>query len=206
MAEARLTSPRTLKQQPSQVWLPQLLVLIYLFTALVAFVAYPILAVRWYSSPFIGALLQPGLLVKGAKPSQISIEWSAQAQGVASGDRLTGINGATVTSSRELTAKLKEFQPGDLVSLTLANANGKERSIEIKLTSFPLSDSFTFFYLPFFIGLILLASGVWFFLMRRNSPSGRAFSVFMASVAVCTAGLFDLYTTHAFSWLWYLAV
>ena len=206
MAEARLTSPRTFKQQPSQVWLPQLLVLIYLLTTLVAFVAYPILAVRWYSSPFIGALLQPGLLVNGAKPSQASIEWPAQAQGASNGDRLTGINGVAVASSRDVTAALKEFRPGDSVNLTLVSAGGQERSIDVQLSSFPASDRFIFFYIPFFIGLILLASGVWFFLMRRNSPSGRAFSVFMASVAVGTAGLFDLYTTHAFSWLWYLAM
>ena len=182
------------------------MVLIYLITTLVAFVAYPILAVRWYSSPFIGALLQPGLLVKGAKPSQASIEWPAQAQGAANGDRLTGINGVAVASSRDVTAALKEFRAGDSVNLTLVSAGGQERSIDVQLSSFPASDRFIFFYTPFFTGLILLAPGVWFFMMRRNSPSGRAFSVFMASVAVGTAGLFDLYTTHAFSWLWYLAM
>ncbi len=206
MAEARLTSPRTLKQQPLQVWLPQLLVLIYLLAALIAFVAYPILAARWSASPFIGALVQPGMFVKGVKPSQTSIEWSAQALGATNGDRLTGINGRSVTSSRELTAALSEFRAGESVVVTLANKDGEERNIYVKLSSFPNADRFTFFYLPFFIGLILLGSGVWFFLMRRNSSSGRAFSIFMASVAVCTAGLFDLYTTHGFTWLWYLAL
>lgn len=206
MAEARLTSPRTLKQQPLQVWLPQLLVLIYLLAALIAFVAYPILAARWSASPFIGALVQPGMFVKGVKPSQTSIEWSAQALGATNGDRLTDINGRSVTSSRELTAALSEFRAGESVVVTLANTDGEERTLYVKLSSFPNADRFTFFYLPFFIGLILLGSGVWFFLMRRNSPSGRAFSIFMASVAVCTAGLFDLYTTHGFVWLWYLAL
>lgn len=205
MAEARLTSPRTLRQQSWQVWLPQLLSLIYLLTALVAFIVYPIQAIEWMSSPFIGSFLEPGLLFNDVTPSQPSSAWAAQALGAAGGDRLIAVEGQKVSSPGELMAELATFRPGDTVKLTLQNTAGGERDLDVRLSRFPNADRFAFVYMPYFVGLILLISAVWFFLMRRNSPSGRAFSIFTASLGVCTAGLFDLYTTHTFAGLWLLA-
>jgi signal transduction histidine kinase len=206
MAEARLTSPYSLRKQSWQVWLPQLLTLIYLLIALVAFVVYPILSTEWISTPFIGTFLEPGLLVNEVKPSQVSSAWAAQALGAASGDQLIAVDGQSVASSRDLMNTLQMFRPGDTVELTFLNSDNSQRVIDVRLSRFPNADRFSYLYIPYVIGLILLLSGMWFFLMRRNSPSGRAFSIFMVSLGVSTAGLFDLYTTHSFAGLWYLSV
>ncbi|GAP14078.1 histidine kinase [Longilinea arvoryzae] len=186
--------------------MPQLLVLLLLVAALIAFVAYPILATHWLSRPFIGVFLEPGMLVNDVTPAQFSSAWAAQALGAANGDRLVTVDGQIVGSAQDLAYALETSRPGDMATLSLMNAAGEERTLDVRLSRFPTADRFTFCYLPYLIGLILLVSGIWFFLLRRNSPSGRALSIFMVSLGVSTAGLFDFYTTHAFSSLWLLSV
>lgn len=206
MAEARLTSPRTLRNQTWRVWLPQLLTLVYLLAALVIFVGVPISATSWLSRPFIGVFLEPGMQVTAVKPSQPSSAWAAQALGVNNADRLIAADGQRIISSQDLALALQGSRPGDMAELTLMNSTGNERTVNVRLARFPGSDRFTFFYLPYLIGLILLASAIWFFLLRRNSPSGRFFTTFMAALGVISAGMFDLYTTHIYTGFWLLSI
>ncbi len=206
MAEARLTSPRTLRQQSWRVWLPQLMALVFLVAALAAFIAYPILATDWLSRPFIGVFLEPGLLANDVTPAQSSSAWAAQALGATSGDRVVAVDGQAVSSAQDLAFALETTRPGDMATLSLMNPAGEIRTLDLRLSRFPNADRFAFLYMPYGIGLILMVSGIWFFLLRRNSPSGRALSIFMVSLGVSTAGLFDLYTSHVFPGLWFLSV
>ena len=46
---------------------------------------------------------------------------------------------------------------------------------------------------------------LWIFGLRRTEPAGRAFSIFTSSLAIVIGTLFNLYTSHHFTYLWTLA-
>ena len=47
---------------------------------------------------------------------------------------------------------------------------------------------------------------LWIFGLRRTEPAGRAFSMLTTSLAIVIGALFDLYTSHYFTYVWTLAV
>lgn len=71
---------------------------------------------------------------------------------------------------------------------------------------FQAEPPFSYFYVPYLVGLVYLTAGVWLFAVRRSHPSGRAFAQFCASVALSLGLVFDVYTTHRLTALWTLAL
>ncbi|MEA2008946.1 MAG: GAF domain-containing protein, partial [Chloroflexota bacterium] len=47
---------------------------------------------------------------------------------------------------------------------------------------------------------------IWVYIQRRSFEEGRSFVVFSSSIAIITATLFDLYTTHYLTHFWYFAL
>ncbi len=181
------------------------IVLLYQFAGLAVLAIAPVLAMRWMALPFIGAFTEQTLIVNTVSPSR-SGAWVIRKQITEFGDQLIAIDNAALHNTADMERELARHAPGDVVKLTFQDANGSRQSRQSVLQRFPLTDRFAFFYLPYLIGLVYMASSLWVFILRRWDSTGRAFSVFATSVAIALASLFDLYTTHRLTALWTVTI
>jgi len=165
----------------------------------------PFLAIGWAQRPFIGAFVEKTFIFNGiGDPDDPA--WSAR-QRVPEGDHLLAVDGAPVATSFALGGALADKRAGETVILTTRSRDGSvERQTVVTLSAFPLPDLIRLFIAPYLIGVIYLGIGWWVFQLRRGEPAGRAFALTCALAAIAIGALFDLYTTHLFTWAWTLAV
>jgi len=194
----------------------QIIVLAYQAVAVGAFALALVFASRWMNTPFVGALYEHTLVFNGAGPSQPSEAWDLHNQGVRLGDQLLSVNGVAVRSSAQVRAVLRGeiqgsiptsagFVPGETIPITVREAGGADRRLDVTLHAFPAADRTTFLIIPLVVSAIFLAVSMWIFGLRRAEPAGRGFALLASSLAIVTAALFDLYTTHYLTHLWTLA-
>ncbi len=181
------------------------LVFLYLLAALAAFAFLPVSAVRWRRTPFLGAFVEPTMMFNDSGPAG-SASWNAHDMGLGLGDRVLRIADEPVSNASEMRRVLSRFHPGDTVAVGVRAADGTLQTYWIPLQEFPLFDWIAYFLVPYLIGLIYLGAAVWVFLLRRDFPDGRAFTVLGVSVALLLGALFDVYTEHAVIVLWGMAV
>jgi len=165
----------------------------------------PILALRWAQLPFVGAFVEPTLVFNGVGP-QGSTPWSGIDAALRFPYRLTSIDSAPIRNTADLTDVLATRRPGEQAVLTYLDENGLEQQAIIALQPFPIPDLFAYFIVPYLIGLAYLTIGARVYRSRREDAAGRAFALFCAATAIVVGGLFDLYTTHVFAWVWTLAL
>ncbi len=181
------------------------LVFVYLLLALGVYFYAPLQALRWMDTPFVGAFVEHTMMFNDIHAAG-GDAWVLKTQGFGLGDQLLQIDGQPVPDAAAMQRVLSQHKPGDEVFLGVRTSDGQLQAVLVTLQTFPLADRIAFFYLPYFLGLVYLISGLWVFLVRRYSVDGRAFSVTAASIAIFLGGLFDLYTTHTFTVLWSAAV
>ncbi len=181
--------------------LPQALVFVYLIIGLLAFLAVPFLALRWMQAPFLGGFVEQTMLFNQAGPA----DWAVPQQGW-TGAQLVSVAGQPVPDARALQAVLQAHAVGEALPVQVRLPDGRLALGDLPLLAFPAGAAFDYFYLPYLIGLVYLGVGVWVYAIRRRYAAGRAFAQFCASAALGLGLLFDLYTTHQFSWLWTIAV
>ncbi|MEP7359721.1 MAG: PDZ domain-containing protein, partial [Anaerolineales bacterium] len=168
--------------------------------------AAPALAITWQRQPFLGAFLEQTLILNdtGASGPQ---PWPAFAAGALPGDQLLAVDGVPVRTSREVSYILSGKAAGQPVQLTLGRPGAVEPvTISVSLSQFPSSAFVTYFGMPYFVAVVYIAIGLLVFWLRRGEAAGRAFALFCATAAIGLGGVFDLYTTHWFTWAWTLAV
>ncbi|MCI0552850.1 MAG: GAF domain-containing protein, partial [Anaerolineae bacterium] len=102
-------------------------------------------------------------------------------------------------------AALSSHNRGDTVAVTIQPFEGTARTVQVTLQPFPRADLISYFILPASLSLVFLIISLWIFGLRRTEPAGRAFSVMTSSLAIVIGSLFDLYTTHRFTYLWTMA-
>ncbi len=180
-------------------------IFLYLLATLVAYALLPVQAVHWMRTPFLGAFVEHTMMFNDSGPAG-SKAWNAHTQGLGLGDQLLRIADQPVESASEMRGVLSRFRVGDTVPVGVRTPDGTLKTYWITLQRFPVFDGVAYFFLPYLIGLIYLGAAVWVFILRRHSPDGRAFTIVGASVALLLGGLFDLYTSHVFTFLWSLAV
>ncbi|MGB8984246.1 MAG: GAF domain-containing protein [Anaerolineales bacterium] len=181
----------------------QNVVLVYQGIAVVVFVASLFLGTSWIRRPFLGGFLEQTMALNGS--GQDRQDWALYAQGFKIGDQLISVNGQVVSNARDLELALGSSAVGETVSVVMRTAEGEVRTADIVLQSFPLADRIAYFALPVFLCLVFLVISLWIFGLRRTESAGRAFSMMTTSVALVTGTLFDLYTTHYFTYLWTMA-
>ena len=184
-------------------------VLIYQAIAVITFIAIPILAFQWWQTPFIGAFVEHSMIFNGIGPTRESTEdnrWELFISEVELGDQLIAIDGQNVTSAGEIKESLSTYKVGDEIQIAYQQAEGGEVNKNIKLISFPEPDKFRYFYFPYFIGLIYLGISLWLTKLRLADSSGRAFILFSSSFSLGAAALFEIYTTHYLTILWFSSV
>ncbi|MBT3314778.1 MAG: GAF domain-containing protein [Anaerolineae bacterium] len=184
-------------------------VLLFQAIAIIAFILILISATKWLKSPFMGAFVEHSLLFNGVGTEREDINpeaWQLFNAGLSLGDQLKEIDGHTINSVEDITNALAQHTPNDEVQITYENIEKGELTKTIQLISFPNTDKFKFFYVPYGIGLGYLLLGLWMSRLRLSESLGRAFILFATSFALSSAALFNIYTTHEFTILWTFSV
>lgn len=179
------------------------IVFLYQGLAAVALVWSFALALQWIREPFLGAFYEHTLIFTDVGAGGES--WAFN-EVVNSGDQLLAVNGAEVKTSRDARDAIAgKFAPGENVTLTVEFANGETRDLSVELQQFPDDGVSAYLLLPFGIGVIFFALGVWTFGLRRNEPAGRAFIMFASSFSMVTGTIFNIWTSHELTLLWTFA-
>lgn len=179
---------------------------VYQGIAVVIFLASLWYGAGWLQKPFIGGFLEQTMVLNGSNTSESDKDWPLYAQGFEIGDQLVSIDGQPVSSAEDLDRILSSSAVGETVSVTMRTTVGNLETKDITLQPFPIADRIAYFVLPMFLSMVFLLISLWIFGLRRTEPAGRAFSIMTTSVAIVTGTLFDLYTSHEFTYLWTMAV
>ena len=182
----------------------QIVVLVYQGIALMAFLVIPFLAINWLRTPFLGAFVEQTMVFNGVGQETPPEAWSLfRDKSLWLDYQLVKVNGVDVQSETQIRTALTGSLPGKPVPVVVRRiADGQEETRTVTLQTFPGSARMIYFFVPYVVGLLFLGISLWIFGMRRTESAGRAFALFATSVAIASAGLFDLYTTHWLSLLW----
>jgi len=183
----------------------QSLVLVYQAIAVLVFVASLFLAYDWLKNPFIGGFFEQTMVLNDIDTTEAGRHWALYEQGFKLGEQLVSVDGQIISNAEDLDAVLGPHRVGQTVPVTIRTAEGPERSVDVTLQQFPASDRISYFILPAVLSIFFLVISMWIFGLRRNEPAGRAFSVMTSSLAIVIGSLFDLYTSHRFTYLWTMA-
>lgn len=183
----------------------QAIVLAYQTLAVIVFIAGLYFAYDWLRSPFIGGFFEHTMVLNGSDTSVSGQHWEMYEQGFKLGDQLVSVDGRDVLNSSDLLSVLQTHVVNDTVPVVLRVSGDVLQETSITLKTFPSQDQIAYFVLPAFLGLVFLVVSLWIFGLRRTEPAGRAFSVFTSSLAIVIGSLFDLYTSHSFTYVWTLA-
>ncbi|NWF62748.1 MAG: GAF domain-containing protein [Chloroflexi bacterium] len=178
------------------------LVFLYQATAAVVLVWSLVLAIRWVREPFLGTFYEHTLVFTDTGPE--TGNWAFN-KVVNSMDQLLAVNGLEVKTSRDVREALSSFVPGENVTLTVRFAEGDVQDLSVELQKFPEDGINVFLILPAFISFIFLALSIWTFGLRSHEPAGRAFAIFASSFSIVTGTIFNLWTSHEFTWVWTVA-
>ena len=184
----------------------QFLVLGYQVLAGIIFIGALLLSYRWLSNPFIGGFLEHTLILNGTQTRETGKQWALYEAGFKQGDQLVSVNGKHIANSNDLKNILSDSVVSDEVSVETRTSSGQTKSATVTLHSFSATDRLAYFIMPMVLCLVFLLVSFWIFGLRRTEPAGRAFTVFTTSLAIVTGALFDLYTSHYFTYIWTLAV
>lgn len=168
-----------------------------IFMALAAFAAW-----RAAQIPFPGLFTEPTLVVNEVGDQA----WQGYAAGLHFPDHLVALNGQPLENTTALMQALAQYAPGEVVTLTAQGEDGAMRDAQVRLETFPVTVLFSFFVLPYLLGLVYLGLGTWVFLARRREPAGQVFGLMCAAIALSLSLLFDVYTTHLFPRVWVTAL
>jgi signal transduction histidine kinase/putative methionine-R-sulfoxide reductase with GAF domain len=184
----------------------QSIVLVYQVLAAVVFVVSLFSAYGWLKNPFIGGFFEQTMVFNESVTRQPGEEWALQAAGYKLGDQLVSVAGRPIASSTDLLAALETLRVGQSVPVVMRLPDGKTRAANITLEALAPVDQLSYFVIPAFLSLVFLLISLWIFGLRRTEPAGRAFSMLITSMAIGIGALFDLYTSHYFTYLWTMAV
>ena len=158
----------------------------------------PILSWRWTQLPFPDLLFEHTLLVSGDHRSDWNTDITQEGFPV-----LVAVGDRPVTGDEDLTQALRGLTPGQQVTLTLQRMDSSSPTyIETTVHQFRTRDWLTMFWLPYGVGLIYLAVGIWVFWLRGDHRPGQSFAMFCAFVALVTGTLFDISSTHTLTRIW----
>jgi signal transduction histidine kinase len=183
----------------------QSIVLAYQALAVVIFIAALLIGYNWLHAPFIGGFFEQTLVLNGSDTRQAGKQWALYEAGFNIGDQLVSVSGQPISNGRDLQRTLRTLAVGQTVPVVMRTGEGEERTVDITLEAFPAFDQMSYFVIPAILSLVFLGLSLWIFGLRRTESAGRSFSMMATSVAIVTGALFDLYTTHYFTYVWTMA-
>lgn len=184
----------------------QSVVFVYQIIAVLVFVASLFAAYAWLKNPFMGGFFEQTMVLNESITREPGKQWALHEQGFRFGDQLESVAGLPVRSAGDLRTVLEQFRVGDTVHVVMRSLNGEIKEADIILRPLSIADQISYFVIPAFLSLVFLVISLWIFGLRRTEAAGRTFSVLTTSLAIVIGGLFDLYTSHDFTWIWTMAV
>ena len=182
-------------------WFSHILPVSVALVALVMVVLTPVWAVHYYQQPFLGVLLEPNNIV-----SKITGKgWPASQAGAVWPDQLTAVNGAAVENVLQVNALLATNTNIPL-TLKLIQPDGTYNDLTVTPVHMPVGDFISLFAIPYLVGLVFLAIGLWAYRLRGEQRSSRALLAFASAVSVTTTTFFDMNTTHHVVLLWAMSL
>ncbi len=184
----------------------QYIVLGYQAVAVIVFIAGLYFSYGWLKNPFIGGFFEHTLVLNGSDTQEAGKQWEMYAKGFDVGDQLLSVDGNPISNSDDLNKVLSSAFVGQTVTVEIRRENKKVETVSIVLQSFSFADRVAYYIFPAFLGLVFLVVSLWIFGLRRSEPAGRAFSMLTSSLAIVIGAIFELYTSHHFTYLWTLAI
>lgn len=191
------------------------LVSVALVTGVIVCLLLPVYALRWGQIPSVGLLVDPNLVVNDSgetswPPKQLTPP-------VAYPERITAVGGAPVADNDQFYARLRGYEVGDRVTLTLtqpppdasvspSRSAGSQRQIIVPLIRLSSTALWNQFWLVYLVGVLFLITGLLTFIARPEATSAQIFALFTVASAISAGGLFDLTTSQTFARLWILSI
>ncbi len=183
-------------------WSSHLIPLTATLVAVAMLILTPIWAFRVYQQPFLGVLLEPNNIVSKITGN----DWPVADVGARWPNQLVAVNGQPVANATDLYSVLHTIG-FDSMELTFKNTeNGNLTGVYLKPIRMPLWDFVSLFVIPYIVGLVFLAIGIWAYRLRSGLRASRALLVFSASVSVATTTFFDMNSTHHVVALWTISL
>lgn len=185
-------------KKPSRyVWLSHVAPLGTALVAVVMLVLTPIWAYRYYQQPFLGILLEPNNVVSMIRGKG----WPGLDAGASWPDRLVMVNDDPVGKVGEVNTILSNAGQVE-VRLDFVDKDGVTSQVSVSPIKMPLADLVTLFIIPYVVGVVFLAIGLWAYRLRGRLRASRALLMFTAAVSITTATFFDMNTSHHVVILW----
>jgi len=184
----------------------QSIVLVYQAIAVIVFVASLFSAYAWLKNPFVGGFFEQTLVLNGTDTRESGKHWALYEKGFKLGDQLISVAERPISNAGDLRETLESLQVGQTVPVEMRTQDGQTRKVDITLQPFSSTDQLSYFVIPALLSLVFLFLSLWIFGLRRTEPAGRTFSVMTTSLAIVIGALFDLYTSHHFTYVWTMAV
>ncbi len=182
-------------------WMEHAVPLASILIALVVLALTPIWASRWYQEPFLGALIEPHNVISQIRGKN----WPAREAGVQWSDRLVALDGQTVSEVKEVRAILRAhgFAP---IGATFERRSGERFTLVITPIKPSPGDLVTLFIVPYVVGVLFLATGIWAYRIRPDLRASRAFVTMTAATTIIAAAFLDMNTTHYVVLAWSLSL
>jgi signal transduction histidine kinase/GAF domain-containing protein len=185
---------------------PNLILVIYMTTAIFIIIAMPILTSRWVQNPFIGGFLTPTLRFAQTPKFITDESWPIEELGLGLKNRLIALDGQQVQTSLDVTKTLSNFEPGDEITLTTFTETGQTFQNDITLMHFSWITSLLFIYTPLFAALLCFLAGLWVYSDQRKDAINTAFAVFTTSIAIMLITYFDFFSLHRLVPMFFISV
>ncbi len=168
------------------------------------FVAYLVIALRWHSRTFFGAVVSETMIVSGARPTG-NEAWNAFEAGVRPRDYVAAVNGQTLLAAPGdfLSARatfdriMSAIAPNTPITVDVVRSDGTTATFTYLTQRYPNSDLLGYFIVPYISGVVALTTA-WLILLRRAHQHGALLAATVALlVALFMGGVFDNLTTQA---------
>ena len=178
-------------------WLSHVPPVVTALLALVMLVLTPIWALTYYHQPFAGVLLEPNNIVSKITGKN----WPASQAGAAWPEQLVKLGDNPVKSVEQVNAFLAK-NANATFWMEFIQRSGTARDVLVTPVQMPLGDFVSLFIIPYLVGLVFLAIGLWAYFLRGGLRASRALLIFASAVSVTTSTFFDMNTTHHVLVLW----
>ena len=178
-------------------WLSHVPPLLATLLALAMLVLTPVWAVGYYHQPFAGVLLEPNNIVSKI----IGKNWPASQAGAVWPEQLVKLGDTPVKSVQQVNAYLAKNGDAALW-MEFVQRTGTARDVLVTPAQLPLADFISLFVIPYLVGLVFLAIGLWAYFLRGELRASRALLIFASAVSITTSTFFDMNTTHHVLLLW----
>ena len=178
-------------------WLSHIPPIVTALLALAMLVLTPFWALGYYHQPFVGVLLEPNNVVSKIAGKN----WPVHQAGAVWPEQLSTMNGTPVKTVQQVNAFLVNNGNAP-VWLEFIQRDGAIRRIRVTPVQMPVGDIISLFLIPYLVGLLFLAIGLWAYRLRGGLRASRALLIFASAVSITTSTFFDMNTTHHVLLLW----